>query len=201
MTVQLIYAPTDSHVWAESYDRDLNQAYSLPEELSQTVAKEVKVATSPAPTQRYINPEAHDAYLRGRYIWNGQNDQDSVSYFEKAIALQPDYALAWSGLADAYGIRSVDGFAPAKEVMAQNEADARKAVQLDDSLPAAHVSLAAWYFFYGWDLQHALAEADRAVTLDPNYADGHVIREHVLTAMNQADEAIREQKRYMELAP
>jgi TolB-like protein/DNA-binding winged helix-turn-helix (wHTH) protein len=201
MTVQLIYAPTDSHVWAESYDRDLNQAYSLPEELSQTVAKEVKVATSPAPTQRYINPEAHDAYLRGRYIWNGQNDQDSLSYFEKAIALQPDYALAWSGLADAYGIRAIDGFAPAKEVMARNEAAARKAVQLDDSLPEAHVSLAAWYFFYGWDLQHALAEADRAVTLDPNYPDGHVIREHVLTAMNQADESIREQKRYMELEP
>jgi len=201
MTVQLIYAPTDSHVWAESYERDLNQAYSLPEELSQTVAKEVKVATSPAPTQRYINPEAHDAYLRGRYIWSGQNDQDSLSYFEKAIALQPDYALAWSGLGDAYGIRAIDGFAPAKEVMAQNEAAARKAVQLDDSLPAAHVSLAAWYFFYGWDLRHALAEADRAVTLDPNYADGHVIREHVLTVMNQADESIREQKKYMELEP
>ncbi len=69
MTVQLIYAPADSHVWAESYDRDLNQAYSLPEELSQTVAKEVKAAISPAPAPRYINPEAHDAYLRGRFLW------------------------------------------------------------------------------------------------------------------------------------
>jgi TolB-like protein len=68
ITVQLIYAPTDTHVWSESYNRDETQAYSLPEELSQTIAKEVKSATSPAPAPRHINPEAHDAYLRGRYI-------------------------------------------------------------------------------------------------------------------------------------
>ena len=109
MTVQLIYAPTDSHVWAESYDRDLDQAFSLPEELSQIVAKEVKAATSPTPTPRYINPEAYDAYLRGRYYWFAVDIDQSQQAFEKAIQLQPDYAAAWSGLADAYGLRAVYG--------------------------------------------------------------------------------------------
>jgi len=83
MTVQLIYAPTDTHVWAESYDRDLNQAYSLPSELSQTIAKEVKIATSPARQPRYINPEAHDAYLRGRYFWFTYNIPQTLPYFRK----------------------------------------------------------------------------------------------------------------------
>src|ERR1700683_3014688 len=115
MTVQLIYAPTDSHVWAESYDRDLNHAYSLPEELSRTIAKEVKAATSPSPAQRYISPEAHDAYLHGRYFWFTFNVPATLPYFEQAIQLQPDYAAAWSGLADTY---AVDGMMnrPASEV-------------------------------------------------------------------------------------
>src|SRR5215472_12017303 len=102
LNVQLIYAPTDTHVWAESYDRDFTQIYMLPEELSQTVAREVKMVTSPAPPQRYISPEAHDAYLQGRYFWYGDNSDLARDYFEKAIRAQLDYA-AWAGLADSYG--------------------------------------------------------------------------------------------------
>src|SRR3984957_17507988 len=104
MTVQLIYAPTDTHLWAESYDRDETQALSLPEELSQTVAKAVKITTSPATQPRYIRPDAHDAYLHGRYFWFTFDTAKTLPYFEKAIQLQPDYAAAWSGLADTYAI-------------------------------------------------------------------------------------------------
>src|ERR1017187_6443839 len=161
MTVQLIYAPTDTHVWAESYNRDETQAYWLPEELSQTIAKEVKAATSPAPAPRYINAEAHDAYLRGRYLWFQFDAIHSLEYFQKAIQLQPDYAAAWAGMADAYGIRAVDNECPASEVAAKAEAAARKAVELDDSLPEAHLSLGAWYFFDAWDLPRAEAEIKR----------------------------------------
>jgi TolB-like protein/DNA-binding winged helix-turn-helix (wHTH) protein len=146
MTVQLIYAPTDSHVWAESYDRD--QAYSLPEELSRIVAKEVKAATSPPPALRYINPEAHDAYLHGRYFWFAVDIDQSQQEFEKAIQLQPDYAAAWSGLADAYGLRAFYGLSPGSEAMTKMESAARKAVELDDSSAEAHNSLSAWYFFF-----------------------------------------------------
>ena len=155
MTVQLIYAPADSHVWAESYDRDLNQAYSLPEELSQTVAKEVKAAISPAPVPRYINPEAHDAYLRGRFLWVAWDFAQAITNFEKAIQLQPDYAAAWSvGLAQVCRLEAIDGSRPAGEVGAQAESAARKALELDDSLPDAHWSMCGWYHFFAWDLRH-----------------------------------------------
>ena len=201
MTVQLIYAPTDTHVWAESYDRDLNQAYSLPEELSQTVAKEVKAATSRTPAPRYINPEAHDAYLRGRYVWFQFDAIHSLEYFQKAIQIQPDYAAAWSGLADAYGIRAVDNECPASDITAQTEAAARKAVELDDSLPEAHLSLGAWYFFEAWDVPRAEAEFKRSIELDAGLSDAHHLYSYLLVATNRREESLQEQKRATELDP
>ena len=156
MTVQLIYAPTDSHVWAESYDRDPAQAISIPAELSQTIAEQVKVATSPAKPARYINPEAHDAYLRGRYFWLNFDTKQSLIFFQKAIDLQPDYAAAWSGMADSYLFSTLTGGAP-QPAMAKALAAAHKAVELDDSLPEAHCSMAGTSFL-NWDL--ALADAE-----------------------------------------
>jgi TolB-like protein/DNA-binding winged helix-turn-helix (wHTH) protein/Flp pilus assembly protein TadD len=200
MTVQLIYAPTDTHVWAESYDRDLNQAFLLPSELSRNIAKEVKNATSPAAVPRYINPEAHDAYLRGRYLWFSFNVQQILPYFQKAIQLQPDYAAAWSGLADTYVLGGMLVFPP-KDVIAKAEFAARKSVELDDSLPEAHNSMAAWYLFCGWDLPHADAESRRAIELNPNYAEGHYVRHYVLHMMNRPSEALQEEKRAVELEP
>jgi TolB-like protein/DNA-binding winged helix-turn-helix (wHTH) protein len=200
MTVQLIYAPTDSHVWAESYDRDLNQAFSLPEELSETIAKQVKTATSPAPPQHYINPEAHDAYLRGRYFWFSFNVPETLPYFEKAIQLQPDYAAAWSGLADTYTVAGmVDR--PPLQVMSKALEAARKAVELDDSLPEAHNSMAAWYLWYGWDPPRADAESRRAIELNPNYGEARYMRHYALMAMNRLPEAESEEKRAAELDP
>jgi TolB-like protein/DNA-binding winged helix-turn-helix (wHTH) protein len=200
MTVQLIYAPTDSHVWAESYDRDLKQAYSLPEDLSRTIAKEVKAATSPAPTQRYISPEAHDAYLHGRYFWFTFNVANTLPYFEKAIQLQPDYAAAWSGLADTYAIDGMQN-RPPSEVSEKCHAAALKAVELDPSLPEAHNSLAAWYLFYAWDLARAEVEARRAVALDPDYAEGHHVLSYILEAQQRYPEAEVVARRSAELDP
>ena len=201
MTVQLIYAPTDTHVWAESYDRDFNQAFSLPEELSQTVAKEVKTAILPAPSQRYINPEAHDAYLRGRDFWFDGDNTHSLVYFRKAIQLQPDYAAAWSGIADSYRKFAITDERPVQEVAAEFEAAARKAVALDDSSSEAHCSFAAWYFFLAWDLPHADAESRRATELDPNYSEAHHLRSYVLAAMNRPEQSLQEAKRAIELDP
>ncbi len=201
MTVQLIYAPTDTHVWAESYDRDFNQAFSLPEELSQTVAKEVKTAILPARSQRYISPEAHDAYLRGRDFWFDGDNTHSLVYFRKAIQLQPDYAAAWSGIADSYRKFAITSERPVQEVAAEFEAAARKAVALDDSSSEAHCSFAAWYFFLAWDLPHADAESRRATELDPNYSEAHHLRSYVLAAMNRPEQSLQEAKRAIELDP
>jgi TolB-like protein/DNA-binding winged helix-turn-helix (wHTH) protein len=201
LNLQLIYAATDTHIWAESYDRDVREAFSLPTELSQTIAKEVKIAVSPAGPGRPINPEAHDAYLHGRYFWFSDNDAASREYFEKAIQLQPDYAAAWSGLSDFYGAQAVEGALPPQTNVAKWETAARKSIELDDSLAEAHNSMAAFYFFGRWDFVDADAESQRAIALDPNFAEAWHLHSYILAATNRHEEAIREQKRGIELEP
>jgi TolB-like protein/DNA-binding winged helix-turn-helix (wHTH) protein len=201
MTAQLIYAATDTHIWAESYDRDLSGALSLPDELAQMVVHEAKVASAPVRPPRYVSPEAHDSYLHGRYLWFGGNNARSREYFEKAIQLQPDYAAAWDGLGDTYGASAVEGEIPPQEAFAKAEAAARKALELDDSLPEAHNSLAAFYLFNAWDWHRAESESARAVELNPNYAEGRHIHSYTLYALNRDDEALQEQKRATEIDP
>lgn len=186
---------------AESYDRDLNHAYSLPEELSRTIAEEVKVATSPPPPERYISPEAHDAYLHGRYFWLTHSVPETRPYFEKAIQLQPDYAAAWSGLSDTYALAGMTGDLQPREAMAKAEAAARKSLELDDSLAEAHNSMCAWYLFYGWDLARADAECRRGLELHPNSSMVHYLHGGVLLIMNHPAEGLAEVKRSVELDP
>jgi tetratricopeptide (TPR) repeat protein len=199
MNVQLIYAPTDSHVWAESYDRDAAQAISIPAELSQTIAEQVKVATSPAKPARYINPEAHDAYLRGRYFWLNFDTKQSLSFFQKAIDLQPDYAAAWAGMADSHMFSTLTGDAP-QPAMAKALAAAHKAVELDDSLAEAHCSMAGTSFL-NWDLALADTEIRRALELNPSYPEAHYLHYQILNVENHRDEAIQEAKRATQLDP
>lgn len=199
INLQLIFAPTDTHVWAQSYDRDLNHALSLPEELSETIAREAKVASAPAQQQRYVNPQAHDAYLQGRYLWFAGNDKESRRYFEKAIQLQSDYAPGWSGLSMSILESGVAG--PAREVVDQAEAAARKAVELDDSFAEVHHAMAAVYLFGKWDWYRADEESRRSLQLDPNFSEAHHLRSYILLAMNHPEEALQEQKRATEIDP
>jgi TolB-like protein/DNA-binding winged helix-turn-helix (wHTH) protein len=201
INLQLIYAPTDTHVWAQSYDRDLNGTLLLPQEISQVIAAEAKVPSSPPKPRRYVSPEAHDAYLQGRDYWFSSNYVRSKEYFEKAIRLQPDYALAWDGLGDSYAANAVAGWIPAREAFEKEEQYARKALALDDSLPEAHNSMAAFYFFSGWDWHKAEAESLRAIELNPNYAEARHIHSYILLVMNREEEAVQEQKRSSELDP
>ena len=134
MTAQLIDAASDTHVWAESFDRDLSEVGSLQTELAQTVAQQVgaKTASTVRPPRR-INSEAHEAYLLGKYFWFKSDDYEkSREYFQKAIDLQPDYADAWSGLADYYIASAKDGKFRPDVAMPQGGAAARKALELDD---------------------------------------------------------------------
>jgi len=202
INLQLIYAPTDTHVWAQSYDRDLNGALALPQEVSQIIAARAKIGTAPAKPQRYINPEAHDAYLHGRYLWFVANDFDqSKKYFEKAIQLQPDYAAAWDGLGDNYSAMVVFERLSPQEGFPKAESDVRKALELDDSLPEVHNSMAAIYLFDKWDWQRADAESRRAIELNPNYAEARYIHAYILLALNRDYEALEEQKRSTEIDP
>ena len=199
LTAQLIQAKSDTHLWADTFDRDVNEAFSLPSELSHTIAQKLKVTALPAGPPHYVNPEAHDAYLHGRYLWfsKGQGRE----YFERAIQLQPDYAAAWSGLSDSYGVQAAAGIVSPREVREKAEAAARKAVELDDSLPEAHNSLAATYYIFGWNWKRADSESLRALELNPNYAEARHIHAYILAIMNHPDEALQEQRRSTELDP
>lgn len=202
VTAQLIHASTDTHLWAESYDRDLKDISYLQSELAQTIAKQVGLNASPDPKrEKWINPAAHDAYLLGRYYWFGGPLEKSREYFQEAIDIQPDYAEAWSGLAHYYGSIGSRGTGPRSSIIAQVEAAARKSVELDDSLPEAHNAMAGLYYFYEWDWERAERESARTIELNPSYAEGHHLRGYILQTLNRTDEALQEQKRSMELDP
>lgn len=201
VNLQLIYAPTDTHVWAQSYDRDLNDAISLPEEVSQTIAAKAKTPPPVAKTQRYISPAAHDAYLQGRFFWFMGDDKRSRQYLEQAAQLQPDYAAAWDGLADIYGGSAVGWKMPPSEGFPKAEEYARKALALDDSLPEVHNTLAAIYLFRDWDWPKAEAESRRAIALNPNFAEAYHIFSYALFVQNRDAQALAEQKISTELDP
>ncbi len=201
MTLQLIRASNDAHVWAESYDRELNGAFSLTEEMAHAIFQQVKSVPAPPLPPRYINPEAHDAFLRGRYQWFLIRNLDSAKYFRKAIEIQPDYAAAWSGLAVAYGGAAVVGALKPQEAWPQAEAATARALELDDHLPDAHNANAAIFLFYRWDFIRAEQESARTIELGPNFAEAYHLRSYALNALNRTDEALEAQRRATELDP
>ena len=201
MTIQLIHAPSDTHLWAESYDRDAGNIVSLPNEASKTIAKRLNSAVSISASQRYVNPEAHDAYLRGRYLWYAGQYAKSFEYFKKATELQPDYAPGWSGLAMYYGASAIDGQKSPAETLEAGEEAATKAVQLDDTLPEAHLTLCAMIFANRWDWTGSDQECKRAIELNPAFAEAYHFRAKILAALNHNQEAIEAQKKATELDP
>ena len=201
MTIQLIEAPSDTHVWAESYDRDLQDVASLPREAAVTIAKRLNSGASRPALARYVSPEAHDAYLRGRYLWYLSAYDKAGEYFKKATELQPDYAVGWSGVSVNYGAGAIEGEFDPRKALAPQKAAAAKAVQLDDSLAEAHLALGASYFENEWNWDGSLQEVGRATELDPNFSEAYHFRAKVLAALNRHDEAIDAQKKATGLDP
>jgi TolB-like protein/DNA-binding winged helix-turn-helix (wHTH) protein/tetratricopeptide (TPR) repeat protein len=195
VNVQLVHAPSDTHLWAESYDRNLSDVGPLQSELAQTIAKQIGVTISPSPAkQSQVRPEARDAYMMGRYYWYASTDASKArEFFQKAIDFEPNYAAAWSGLADSYLSLAIRGDFRPREVVPQGEAAARKALMLDELSPEAHNSMAAAHLCR-WDLQAAERESARALELNPNFAEGHHLRGYILQALNRLDEGLAEQK-------
>jgi TolB-like protein/DNA-binding winged helix-turn-helix (wHTH) protein len=200
MNLQLIDGRTDTHLWAESFDLEATGAAAIAEGAADTVARQLHRAVAKAPT-RYVRPEAHDAYLHGRYLWFAWRNKEAGEYFLKAAELQPDYAQAWTGVADYWLVGAVEGQMSPKESLERGAAAARKAVALDDSLAQAHVTMCAATFFKDWNLEEALRECDRAVELDPEMAEAHHLRAKILAALNRHPEAIETERRAMELNP
>ena len=208
ITAQLIHGPTDRHLWAESYQRDLRDVLPMQSEVARAIAREIEAKVTPQNERRLagaraVDPEAHELYLKGRYAWNKQTEAEirkAIDDFRQAIARDPGFAPAYAGLADSYSfLRSV--YAAPKDVMPQAKEAARKALELDDTLAEAHVSQGLIKFFYDFDWAGAEKEFRRAIELDPNLATAHDAYATFLAGMNRPGEAIAEIERARRLDP
>jgi TolB-like protein/DNA-binding winged helix-turn-helix (wHTH) protein len=200
MNLQLIRADTDSHLWADSYERDANDV-ALPDEAAKAIANQLHRAVSAVKANRYVNPAAHDAYLHGNYLWFGDHMEESGAWFRKAIDLQPDYALAWAGLADYYGEGIVVNALDPRTSTVPEEQAAQRALALDPNLPQAHQAMGAMFLIDRWDWADADREILRAISLDPQNGELYYLRACVLQAVNRNAEAIDMGKKAMEIDP
>ena len=210
VTVQLIHAPTDAHLWGETYDRNLTDVFAAESDIARAIAATLQAkltgseqnALAARPTE---NTEAHQLYLRGRYFWNKRTGADlkkSIDYFNQAIAKDPNYALAYAGLADAYVLLPAYAEASPKDSLPQAKAAAAKALELDSTLGEAHATLANALVAYDLNLAEANREFRRAIELNPNYATAHQwYAESGLVPLGQFDDAIAEARRALELDP
>ena len=176
ITLQLIEGATDTHLWAESYDREPGDSASFAREAALAIGQRTHTSMAVTVAPRFVSPEAHDAYLRGRYLWFSGLNQEAGEAFRRAVELQPDYALGWSGLASYYGAGTLSEQheLDPREALPLSEQAARRAVSLDDSLADGHLSLGFALYFGEWDWSGALHEIDRAIALDPhNYQALH----------------------------
>ena len=210
VNVQLINAMNDAHLWAEIYDRKLTDIFATESDIAKTIAETLqakltgseKTAMSKKPT---ANPEAYELYLKGRFFWNKRTAADlrkGIDYFNQAISKDPSYALAYAGLADSYVILSVFGAASPQDSIPQARAAAKKALELDDTLAEAHASAGRIAGPYDFEFERSIAEFERAIQLNPNYAMAHHwLSWGPLTALGRFDRAIAEGKRAVELDP
>jgi TolB-like protein/DNA-binding winged helix-turn-helix (wHTH) protein len=200
MTLQLIRADTDTHLWAESYDRDTEGVALLPDNAARAISNRLNSASPSSGRARFVKPEAHDAYLRGLYYWYAGQNESAGKYFKLATSLQPDYALGWSGLSSYYG-QSADNSMDPDEALPKAEEYAAKAIELDPLLADAHLSMGATILFRRWDFSRADQEVLRAIEVDPQFAQAWHFHAMILATMNRQTEAIDAQKKAIELNP
>ena len=209
ITVQLINASSDSHLWSETYDRKLTDMFAVESEVAQRIASSLQAkltgseqrAIAARPTE---STQAHQLYLKGRFFWNkrtGPDLQTAADYFQQAIAQDASYANAYAGLAQASLLMPFYGAGASQEMFPRAEAAARRAIELDQSSPEGHTAL-AMLLCYKFKFQESETEFKRAIELDPNYATAHHwYGNTLLTTLGRFDEAIQEGKRAIELDP
>jgi len=212
VNVQLINAQTDSHLWAEKFDRNLADIFAVESEIATKIADTLqakltgseKQAIAARPTE---NSEAHQLYLKGRYFLSRRTEEGlkkSVEFFNQAIDKDSGYALAYSGLADSnmylLKLAFLRGLSR-KESYERAKAAATKALELDDNLAEAHTSLALVKMEYEWEWASSEGEFKRAIQLNPGFAEAHHQYSHYLTAMGRSSESLAESLRALELDP
>jgi TolB-like protein/Tfp pilus assembly protein PilF len=209
ISAQLIEAPSDYHLWAASYERDLRDVLSMQEEVTRAIASEIRVNLSAQEQARLastrpIDPEAYRLYLKGRYYWNKRSlegFQKAIEYFQQATAKDPAYALAYVGLADTYTYFSFFDVVPSREAMQNAKAAAARALEIDDRLGEAHVSLGYVSYMYDWDWPAAGKHFEQGLTLNPAYSRAHTFYPLYLSSLGRSEEALAVAKRSLDLDP
>jgi TolB-like protein/DNA-binding winged helix-turn-helix (wHTH) protein/tetratricopeptide (TPR) repeat protein len=208
ITVQLIQVRDQTDLWAESYDRELKDILVLQDSVARTIANQIHITLTPGqqtrvPGRTNVDPEAYEAYLKGRYYWNkrtGEGLQKAVVYFQQAINKDPAYGAAYSGLADCNSGLAWHGFKSPAEALPKAHAAALKAIKIDPQSAEAHASLGL-VLNHTWDWTGAEAEFKNALRLDPRYANAHHWYGDNLSVTGRHDEALLEAKQALEIDP
>jgi serine/threonine-protein kinase len=207
IAAQLIDAENGYHLWADTYDRDIDDVLALQDEMARTIVDALQVQLAPRSRARRPteDPEAYQFYLRGRYHWNRRPTgiPKAIEYFEQAIERDPQYGLAYAGLGDCYfslGLYNNGGLPP-KIAMPRGLAAAGKALELDPELAEPHTTIGAIKLHYEWDLTAAEAELRRAIEKKPGYGQAHHMYAHALLVRGRLEDALAESRLYIELEP
>lgn len=211
VTAQLVRGLPEEHLWRGRYEGRLSQAFGLQTQVAEAIAREIRLALSPREVERLarrteVEPAAQEAYLRGRALWRTRSPDvmgRALAYLEEAVAADPTFALAWSGLADVYTMASFYGGldVAAEEAHRRAKRNALRALELDPDLAEAHAALAGAHFWEDWDVSASERELRRAVELNPSLAQAHNWLGDVMNARGNPEEALASFRRARDLDP
>lgn len=211
ITAELVQVSTDQHLWADTYESPIGDVLALQNRVSSAIVEEIRINLTKEDKERLaakpsVSPEAYEDYLKGRYYWNkrsGEGFAKAIGYFEDATRRDPQYALAYAGLADCYGIigATIYGTLPAAEAAPKAKAAATRALEIDASLAEAETSLATAKFNYDWDWSGAAEGFKKAIEMDPRYPTAYQRYSLYLSAMGRPDDSFQQIKKARELDP
>jgi TolB-like protein/DNA-binding winged helix-turn-helix (wHTH) protein/Tfp pilus assembly protein PilF len=211
ITAELVQVSTDQHLWADTYESPIGDVLALQNRVSSAIVDQIRINLTKEDKERLaqkpsVSPEAYEDYLKGRYYWNkrsGDGFEKAIGYFEEATRRDPQYALAYAGLADCYGIigATIYGRLPASEAAPKAKAAAIRALEIDPSLAAAETSLATAKFNYDWDWAGAAEGFKKAMQLDPSYSTAYQRYSLYLSAMGKFDDSFEQIRKARELEP
>ena len=207
INIELVDGRDESHIWGAHYDRKLEDILAVQQDMTREISQRLRIEFT-GEKQNLIqrstrNPEAYQLYLRGRYFWNKRTEdglRKSIEYYEQATKLDSNYALAYVGISDSYGMTTTTlGTFPPSEAGSKAKEAALRALEIDDTLAEAHISLGNVKMFFDWDWPAAEHEFKRGIELNPTYAEAHHIYAHYLMAMRRVSEAFDESQKYLQL--